>query len=74
MADGALNGIALKRGSLVDAVEKWYIGTFYYFEKQWRARPAGMQDLGHRIKATEKHAKDKVTAMVNLARGRRASR
>lgn len=74
VASGALNGVAVKRSSLVDAVEKWYIGTFYYFEKQWRSKPCPMPSLGFRISDTEKHAKEKVTAMVNLARHRRTSR
>lgn len=71
---GALNGIAVKRASLVDTVEKWYIGTFYLFEKQWRSKPCPMPKLGFRISATEKHAKEKVNAMVSLAQSRRTSR
>ena len=74
MHEGALNAIAVKRGSLVDAVEKWYIGTFYFFEKQWRARPCAIPELGFRISTTEKHAKEKVNAMLALARGKRTSR
>jgi hypothetical protein len=74
VASGALNAVAIKRASLVDAVEKWYIGTFYFFEKQWRSQPCSMPHLGFRISATEKHAKEKVTAMVNLAKHKRISR
>jgi hypothetical protein len=73
VASGALNGVAVKRGSLLDAVEKWYIGTFYFFAKQWRSKPCPMPRLGFRISATEKHAKDKVTAMVSMARSKRCS-
>lgn len=73
MESGALNVVAMKRASLIDAVEKWYIGTFFYFERQWRHKPCSIPNLGFRISATEKHAKEKVNAMVNLARSRRTS-
>jgi hypothetical protein len=69
-AAGALNAAAARRASLVDTVEKWYIGTFYHFEALWLARPATAADIGDRIAMLERHAKAKAPAMIDLARKR----
>jgi hypothetical protein len=68
IAAGKFHAMALKRNTLVDTCEKWYIGTFYQFHQLWLKRPGTILEVGVRMTTLEKTAKAKLPAMLSLAK------
>lgn len=61
---GHLNRAAISCGNMVEACDKWYVGTFYKFCADWVRRPGTVQEISGRMLALEKLSKKRVSVMI----------
>eukprot|EP00892_Ulva_mutabilis_P008223 jgi/Ulvmu1/5773/UM025_0027.1 len=64
LGDGLLNEAAIRFGNMVEACDKWYVGTFYKFCLAWLRKPVPLQDISARMHAFEKASKKHVAGMI----------
>lgn len=64
---GQLNEAAIRCGNMIEACDKWYIGTFYKFCLAWLRKPPPLLDMSTRMSAFEKLSKKRVSTMITAS-------
>lgn len=64
LSAGQLNEAAIRCGNMIEACDKWYVGTFYKFALAWMRKPVPLQDITARMHAFERLSKKRVDAMI----------
>lgn len=64
---GLLNRAAITCGNMVEACDRWYVGTFYRFSVDWGRKPLPVQEMSGRMQWLEKLSKKRIAAMITAS-------
>lgn len=64
---GLLNRAAISCGNMVEACDRWFVGTFYRFCLDWVRKPLPLQEMSGRMQSLEKLSKKRVAAMITAS-------